>query len=115
MDRVLDPALDVGDGTLSVAFVPVPVQRLGGDAELNDEVVAHIVRLGLAALLLPQPDERRLVRAHDDPGVRSADELASASAIFLWFQQVHSFLQRSNHCLLLRYDCPIWNETYHTA
>jgi hypothetical protein len=38
----LDPALDVGYGTLRDPFVPVPVQRLGGDAELDDEIVAEI-------------------------------------------------------------------------
>jgi hypothetical protein len=40
MDRVLDPALDISDGSPSVAFVPAPVERLGGDAELDDEVAA---------------------------------------------------------------------------
>ena len=40
MDRVLNPALDVGDGAPGVALVPGPVERLGGDAELDDEVVA---------------------------------------------------------------------------
>ena len=37
----------------------------------------QILRLGLAALFLPEPDQRRLVRAHDDPGVRPADEVAA--------------------------------------
>ena len=37
----------------------------------------QILRLGLAALFLPEPDQRRLVGAHDDPGVRSADELTA--------------------------------------
>ena len=59
-----------------IALVPAPVERLGGDAELDDEVVAEILRLGLAALFLPQPDQRRFVRAHDDPRVRAADESA---------------------------------------
>jgi hypothetical protein len=30
--------LDVGYGTLRVPFVPVPVQRFSGDAELDNEV-----------------------------------------------------------------------------
>ena len=38
MDRMLDPALDVGDGLPSVAFVPSSIERLGGDAELDNEV-----------------------------------------------------------------------------
>ena len=57
-----------------IALVPGPVERLGGDAELDDEILAEILRLGLAALFLPQPDQRGLVRAHDDPRVRAADE-----------------------------------------
>ena len=72
--RVLNPALDVGDDPPGVALVPSPVERLGGDAELDDEVVAEVFGLGLAALFLPQPDQRRLVGAHDDPRVRAADE-----------------------------------------
>ena len=44
------------------------------------EIVAQILWLGLAALFLPQPDQRRLVRAHDDPGVRAADEAAAVDA-----------------------------------
>ena len=80
IDRVLNPALDVGDDPPRVALVPGPVERLGGDAELDDEIVAQILRLGLAALFLPQPDQRRLVRAHDDPGVGAADEAAAVDA-----------------------------------
>ena len=85
MHRVLNPALDVGDDPSGVALVPSPVQRLGGDAELDDKVVAQILRLGLAALFLPKPDQRRLVGAHDDPRIRPADEMATGKPIFLCF------------------------------
>jgi hypothetical protein len=74
---MLNPALDVGDDAPGVALVPSTVERLGGDAELDDEIVAQILRLGLAALFLPQADQRRLVPAHDDPGVRAADKVAA--------------------------------------
>jgi len=74
MDWMPDPALDVGDGAPRIALIPSPVERLGGDAELDDEVIAEIFRLGLAALFLPQPVQGRLVRAHNDPRVRPADE-----------------------------------------
>jgi hypothetical protein len=47
MDRVLDPALDVGYRTLSVPFVPASVKRFGGDAELDDKVIAQILWLAL--------------------------------------------------------------------
>ena len=57
-----------------VALVPGPVEVLGGGAELHDEVAREVLGLGLAPLLPPQPDQGRLVAAHDDPGVRAADE-----------------------------------------
>ena len=40
MDRMPDPALDVGNGAPRVALVPSPVEGLGSDAELDDQVVA---------------------------------------------------------------------------
>ena len=80
MDRVSNPALNVGYGPPSIALVPSPVQRLGGDAQLDDKVVAQILWLGLPALFLPEPDQRRLVGAHDDPRIRAAEELPA-----VWF------------------------------
>ena len=44
--------------------------------ELDDQVAGQVLRLDLAALLPPQPQQGRLVVAHDDPGVRAADEAA---------------------------------------
>jgi hypothetical protein len=76
MDRMLDPTPDVGNGAFCVAL-PRPVERLGGDAELGDKIVAEVLRLGLAALFLPLPDQRGFVRAHDDPRVRAAKEVAA--------------------------------------
>ena len=77
MDRMLDPALDVGNGATGIALIPSSIERLGYDAELDDEVVDEVLRLGLAALLLPQPDQGGFVRAHDDPCVRAAEEVAT--------------------------------------
>jgi hypothetical protein len=74
MDRMLDPALDVGYGTLSVPFVPVPIQRFSGDAQLDNEIVAEMLWLALAALFPPKADQRRLVPTHDYPGIRAAKE-----------------------------------------
>ena len=45
VNRVLDPALHVADRPTRVALVPAPVERLGGDAELHDEVVGEVLRL----------------------------------------------------------------------
>ena len=67
MDRMLNPALDVADDPSGIALIPATVERLGGDAELDDEIVGEVLRLSLAALFLPQPDEGGFVRAHDYP------------------------------------------------
>ena len=73
-DRMLHPALDLGEDLAGVAFVPVPVEGLGHDPELDDEVAGEVLRLDLAALFPPQAEQGGLVIAHDDPGVRAADE-----------------------------------------
>ena len=61
-------------------FVPAPIEVLGDDAELDDEVAGEVLRLDLAALLPPQPEQGGFVVAHDDPGVRAADECAALRA-----------------------------------
>jgi hypothetical protein len=38
----------------------------------------QILRLDLAALFAPEPDQRLLILAHDDAGVRAADEGAAS-------------------------------------
>ena len=50
------------------------------DAKLDDEIAGQVLRLDLAALFPPQPHQSRLVIAHDDPGVRAADEVAAVMA-----------------------------------
>ena len=66
------PALGVGDGPPGIALIPSPVERLGGDAQLDDEIIRQILQFDLAALFLPELDQRRLVGAHDDTSVRGA-------------------------------------------
>ena len=75
--RMLDPALPSVTTRPSIALVPASVERLGDDPELDNEIIVRSIRLNLATLLLPQPDQRRFVGAHDDPCVRAADELAA--------------------------------------
>jgi hypothetical protein len=78
-----------------------------GGAELSDEMARQVLQFDLATLILPEPDQRRLVRAHD-PRIRSADELPAVySSLGDFFQacemfetRAHVFLQRSNQCLL---------------
>ena len=43
-------------------------------AELDDEVAGQVLGLGFAALLPPQAEQGRLIAAHDDPGIRAAND-----------------------------------------
>ena len=45
--------------------------------ELDDEVAGEVLRLDLAALFPPEAEQGAFVVAHDDPGVRAADEVAA--------------------------------------
>ena len=67
--RVPDLPLDIGNHLPRIGLVPAPIEVLGHDPELDDEVARQVLRLDLAALFPPQPDQRLLVVAHDDPGV----------------------------------------------
>ena len=50
-----DLPLDVRDDLTGIGLVPAPVQLLGGEAELDDEVAGEVFRLDFAAFLPPQP------------------------------------------------------------
>ena len=54
-----------------------PIEGLGHDAELDDEVAGKVLRLDLAALFPPEAEQGGLVVAHDDAGVGAADEVAA--------------------------------------
>jgi hypothetical protein len=88
--RMLQAALDIGDAPAGVAFVPAPVELLGGAPELHDEIASQILRLTVASFLAPEANEGGFVAAHDDPGVRAANKgtaLCPVVAAGLW----HSF------------------------
>ena len=63
------PALHVLEHFAGVRLEPAPVQGLGRDAELDDEVSGQVLGLDLAALLLPKAEKGRLVAAHYYPRV----------------------------------------------
>jgi hypothetical protein len=79
---MLEPPLHGLDGVASVTFIPAPVEVLGDGAELDDQDVREILRLDLPSFLTPQPNQRRLVVAHDDTGVRSTNEPAAVTLLF---------------------------------
>ena len=76
---VADLTLDVDDRLAGIGLIPAPVQVLGRQTELDDEVARKVLRLNFAPLFSPQPDQGCLVVAHDDPGVRAADEIAAVA------------------------------------
>ena len=73
--------LHLDDDLAGVAFVPVPVEVLGHGAELDDQVVREVFRLDLAALFPPQAEQGGFIVAHDDPGIRAADERSAIERI----------------------------------
>jgi hypothetical protein len=72
--RVPYSPLDVYNDVIGIGLVPVTVQCLGGQAELDDEVSGKVLRIDLAALFTPEAMQGRLIIAHNDPSVRPADE-----------------------------------------
>ena len=71
------PSLNVRDHLPRIGFIPAAIELLGGEPELDHEIARQVLRFDLASLLAPEPDQRGLVITHDDPGVRTADEVPS--------------------------------------
>jgi hypothetical protein len=69
--------LNAFDGLPGIALVPMPVEGFSHDAELDNEVAREVLWLDLAPFLPPEAEEGGLIIAHDDPGVRAADEEAA--------------------------------------
>ena len=69
--------LNVGNHLARIGLIPASVKVLGHHPELDDEIAGQILRLDLAALFAPEPKQRILIIAHDDPGIRAADEGAA--------------------------------------
>ena len=72
-----DPPLNVGYDLPGIGLIPAPIEVLCYHPELDDEIAGQIRRLDLPALFPPEPDQRRLIITHDDPGVRAADEMSA--------------------------------------
>jgi hypothetical protein len=49
---------------------------------LNNQYTRQIERSCLAAFFAPEAQERLFVIAHDDPGIRAADELAPVDPMY---------------------------------
>jgi hypothetical protein len=93
---MLDVALDIGNAPTGIALVPGAVELLGGSPKLNNEIAGQILGHSLTAFLAPQADECGLVAAHDDAGVRPADEGAPTLMWFCPQARVHRPLRLGN-------------------
>src|SRR5262249_16745538 len=91
--RMPQPMLDAFDYLPGIAFVPKAVEGLGHKAELDDEVVGQVLRLGLAAFLAPEAAQCGLIVAHYNPGVRAADEGTAALVTLCRDMRSHFFLR----------------------
>ena len=66
---MLHPPLDRGDDLPGIALEPEPIEPLGHDAELHEEIPREILQFSFAALLSPQAQEGSLVTTHNYSGV----------------------------------------------
>ena len=69
--------LHVDDAPAGIGLIPAPIKGLSRQPELYDQIAGEVLRLDLAALLPPQPDQGSLVLAHDGPGVGAAEITAA--------------------------------------
>ena len=70
--------LYVRNDLTGVGFIPAPIEALSHDPKLNDQVTRQVLRLDFPALFTPELQQRSLIIAHDNPGVRAADEVTAA-------------------------------------
>src|SRR6516165_3036453 len=78
-----DLLLNIGKNLSGIGVVPAPVQLLGRNTKLDNEIGGQVLRLDLATLLPPQPGQRPLISPHNDASVGSANEIAAMEAIGL--------------------------------
>jgi len=50
-----DPALDIPEDLLGVPLEPIPVEGLGHDSQLDDEVAGEVFGFNFAPLFPPEP------------------------------------------------------------
>ena len=72
---MVDTFLNIRDDLPGICLIPATIEVLGDNPELNNEIAGQVLWLNLAALFPPKPQQGCLVIAHDDPSVRTADEI----------------------------------------
>jgi hypothetical protein len=58
--------LHVANGFAGIALVPGAIKFFGCLSELHEQILRQIYGCDLAALLAPEPEQIRLIAAHDD-------------------------------------------------
>ena len=77
VDRMADVLLALRDRLGCAALVPMPIQVFRGPAELDHQVFGEILWFKFPALFPPQSDKIGFILAHNDAGIRAADERAA--------------------------------------
>jgi len=85
-------ALHVTDPVARVLLVPTAVEVLGGEAELDDQHAREVEGDILTSFLASKPQQSLLVLAHDDPGVRAADEVHAIWLMWLFSKRNRRWL-----------------------
>ena len=92
-----DLALNIRKNLTGVSLIPAPVQVLGRDPQLDNEVAGQVLGVDLAQFLPPEPKEGGLVTANDDTGVGAADEVTAVKRSGnVHFSALHDRLNISN-------------------
>jgi hypothetical protein len=60
--------LNVFDRVPGIALVPSPIKSLIGDAQLGNEIIGELLRLGFAAFFAPKMEEGGFIRPHERSG-----------------------------------------------
>jgi hypothetical protein len=103
-------SLDIDQDLPGIGLIPAPIEVLGHHPKLNNQITGYILRLDLAALFPPEPDERLVVIAYDDPGIGAANEIPTVRRPFFPQALFHPVLLVQNSMCTFH---TIWNEIYH--
>jgi hypothetical protein len=109
---VPDLALNIRKHLPGIGLIPVPVQLLGRNTKLNNEIAREVFGLDFTPLFLPQPEEGGLIGTHNDPSIRPADEVATTSRLFPQMRP-HGFLLQSKSALLALEHCGTNSAMWH--
>ena len=80
---MLHAALDRCEDLAGVVLEPMAVEGLGRDPKLDDQVRGEVLGRDLAAFFPPEADKCGFIIAHDNAGVKAANEVAAIGRLEL--------------------------------